>query len=103
MKMIRGIKNNTAKVWSVYVLRCGDNTFYTGIAKDVVQRVRLHNKGCGAVYTKTHLPVRLLYSEGPLNRSEALIREAQIKRLSRPQKEILVASDRAEVLPTRHA
>lgn len=91
IKMIRGMKKGRKREWSVYVLRCGDGTLYTGIAKDVDARIKQHGKGKGAAYTRTHLPVELVYRENSLTRSQALIREAKIKRLPRPKKKELVA------------
>lgn len=84
--MIRGMKKSRWRDWSVYVLRCGDGSLYTGIAKDVAARVKRHNGGKGAAYTRTRLPVKLLHCEGGLTRSEALIREARIKAMPRPRK-----------------
>ena len=94
LNMIRRMKKGGKREWSVYILRCGDETLYTGIAKDVEARLAQHNAGRGAAYTKTHLPVTLLYQEGRFNRSKALIRESQIKRLPRPAKEKLVDTKR---------
>ncbi len=78
--------------WSVYILRCKDDTFYTGMAKDVQARLKQHNQGRGAAYTRSRRPVFLLYVENGMTRSEALVREAKIKRLSRQQKEALIAA-----------
>ena len=75
-----------ATTWSVYILRCRDGTYYTGIAKDVQERLRKHQAGKGAAYTRTRLPVELLYEENGLPRSEALVREAQIKAMPREKK-----------------
>lgn len=93
LKMIRGIRPNTAdeRTWSVYILRCGDDSFYTGVAKVVEARLAKHNAGRGAAYTRSRRPVRLLYREDGLTRSEALIREAGIKSLPRARKKLLVA------------
>lgn len=99
----RGRRGDRGKrEWSVYVLRCGDGSLYTGIAKDVLARLAQHNKGKGAAYTRTHLPVQLVYQESRLTRSAALIREAKVKRLPRPQKERLVGISlvTATILPT---
>ena len=90
LRMIERMKNGGEKIWSVYILRCGDGTLYTGIAKDVTARVLCHSAGKGAAYTRTHLPVALVYREESLTRSEALIREARIKRLPRRKKEDLI-------------
>lgn len=72
--------------WSVYIVRCADDSLYTGIAKNVDARVALHNTGRGAAYTRARRPVRLHYREDGLTRSEALVREARIKSLPREQK-----------------
>ena len=89
LRMIHGMKANGQKDWTVYILRCGDGSLYTGIAKDVHARVKQHSEGKGATYTRTRLPVQLLYRQEGLTHSEALIREARIKTMSRPQKEKL--------------
>ena len=75
-----------ARTWSVYMLSCRDGTYYTGIAKDVQERLRKHQAGKGAAYTRTRLPVELLYEENGLPRSEALVREARIKAMPREKK-----------------
>lgn len=77
--------------WAVYIVRCADDSLYTGIAKDLPKRIAMHNTGRGAAYTRSRRPVRLLYSEMGLTRSEALVREAGIKSLPRPHKERLAA------------
>ena len=87
LRMIQGMKNNGRKDWTVYILRCGDGSLYTGIAKDVQARIKQHGEGKGAAYTRSRLPVTLLYQENGFNRSEALIREAQIKSMPRSKKE----------------
>lgn len=79
-----------ARDWSVYILRCRDGSLYTGISKDVQTRVRQHNDGKGAAYTRTRLPVKLLHQEDEMTLSEALIREAAIKRLPRAKKEAII-------------
>jgi len=90
--MIRRMKKRGKKEWSVYILRCGDDSFYTGIAKDVQLRLTKHQRGKGAAYTRTHLPVTLIYEENSMTRSAALIREAAIKSLPRPRKEKLICA-----------
>ncbi len=89
--MIRGMKKRGKKEWCVYILRCCDGTLYTGIAKDVNARLKKHQTGKGAAYTRSHLPVALVHKEEKFTRSKALVREAQIKRLPRPLKEKLFA------------
>ncbi len=93
LRMIRGMKRRGQKDWTVYILRCGDGSLYTGIAKDVGARVKQHNEGRGANYTRTRLPVKLLYQQEGLTRSKALIREAQIKAMPRSKKEEIVMNE----------
>jgi len=93
LKMIQGMKTTGRKEWTVYILRCRDGSLYTGIAKDVRARVKQHNEGRGAAYTRTRLPVRLLYQQASLTHSEALIREAQIKGMPRSKKEKIIVLD----------
>lgn len=74
--------------WWVYLLRCKDDSLYAGIATDVARRLREHNgelKG-GARYTRPRRPVALVWQETCASRSAALIREAEIKNLSRTEK-----------------
>jgi putative endonuclease len=77
--------------WSVYVLRCADGSLYTGIAKNVETRLACHSSGRGASYTRSRRPLALVYREVGFSRSEALIREARIKRLPKAAKEKLIA------------
>ena len=70
--------------WSVYILRCGDGTLYTGITNNLDKRIEYHSNGQGAKYTRSRLPVELLYHEQAKNRSEATRRELEIKGLSCP-------------------
>ncbi len=99
LRMIRGLEKKAEKAcltaarqeWSVYVVRCGDGSLYTGIAKNVQARLAQHNQGKGAAYTRSHLPVQLVYAETSLTRSAALIREAELKRLPRQRKEHLIS------------
>jgi len=81
-------------VWHVYIVRCADSTLYTGVAKDLTARVAQHNAGRGAKYTRSRLPVRLVYREPAADRSVALRRELQIKRLPRRAKTALCAAQR---------
>ncbi|WP_229120677.1 GIY-YIG nuclease family protein [Halapricum desulfuricans] len=74
----------------VYVLRCADDTFYTGYTTDVERRVEEHQAGQGAKYTRGRTPVELLHVESYETRSEAMSREYEIKQLSRADKERLV-------------
>ena len=78
----------------VYILLCGDGSFYTGYTKDLDARTRLHQSGNGAKYTKSHQPITVAYAETFTSRSEAMRRERDIKRLSHQQKLDLVNSKR---------
>jgi predicted GIY-YIG superfamily endonuclease len=91
--MINGVKRGGRKDWTVYIVRCGDGSLYTGIAKDVRARVEQHSKGRGATYTRTRLPIELLYQQEGLTHSEALIREAQIKAMPRSKKEKIIFNE----------
>ncbi|HEX7335783.1 MAG TPA: GIY-YIG nuclease family protein [Gemmatimonadales bacterium] len=77
--------------WTVYLARCSDGTLYAGVTTDPERRVAQHNAGAGAAYTRSRGPVTLVYWEEAPDRSEALRREHAIKRLSRSEKEALVA------------
>lgn len=72
------------------MLKCADGSLYTGYTNDLQKRVGVHNSGRGAKYTKSRLPVRLVYSEEHESKSSALKREAEIKKLTRAQKEKLI-------------
>ena len=72
--------------WYVYMLRCGDDTLYTGMTDDVEKRFAAHAAGRGAKYTRGRGPLELVYTEELPDKSAALKREAAIKKLSRAQK-----------------
>lgn len=80
----------------VYILRCGDGSLYTGSTTDVSRRLTAHQKGNGAKYTRSRLPVELAYQEAVENWSAALRREAAIKRMTRSEKLSLIAAWRRE-------
>lgn len=75
----------------VYMLRCGDNSLYTGYTNDVEKRLRAHAQGLGAKYTRSHLPVKLAGYWPCSSKREALQIEAAIKRLPREKKEALLS------------
>ena len=74
------------KNWAVYILRCSDGTLYTGITNNLDKRIESHSSGQGSKYTRSRLPVDLIYHEQAENRSEATRRELEIKGLSRGDK-----------------
>ncbi|MBU2044035.1 MAG: GIY-YIG nuclease family protein [Candidatus Omnitrophica bacterium] len=78
-------------MWYVYILKCFDNTLYTGSTNDLKRRLKEHNSKKGAVYTRFRLPVKLVYSESQPDRSLAQKREAQIKGWPRARKKQLIA------------
>ena len=78
--------------WFIYMVRCSDNSLYTGIAKDVERRINEHNSNdtLGAKYTKARRPVALVYQEACESRSVATRREHEIRQLGRKGKEELL-------------
>lgn len=73
-----------------YIVECSDGTFYTGWTTDIKKRILVHNAKKGAKYTRSRTPVRLVYLEESDTKQQAMSREAQIKRLSRYEKEQLI-------------
>ena len=98
LKMVKGmVRNEKAarpkrmkKDWALYVLECIDGSFYTGVTKDLERRFKMHNDGKASRYTRSRRPVKLLYQEIGLSRTQALVRECAVKALPRKQKEALV-------------
>jgi putative endonuclease len=84
---------NTMSDWYIYIVRCSDNSLYTGVTKDIDRRVAEHNTSdkLGARYTQSRRPVTLVYEEGAESRSQASKRELEIKRLTKKHKEGLIA------------
>ena len=83
-------RHKLKKIWSVYILRCCDGSLYTGVTKDVQRRLGMHNAGRAAKYTRTRNPVKLVYHENSMTRSQALIRECAIKAWTKIAKEKFV-------------
>lgn len=73
-------------MWIIYIILCSDNSLYTGITNNLKKRFADHQAGKGARYTRSHKPVRIIYSEEVLSRAEALKREQEIKKYRREQK-----------------
>jgi putative endonuclease len=80
------MRKSTRRAAFVYLLRCADGTIYTGWTFDVAQRVRAHQHGRGARYTRARRPVELIYHERLPSRRAAMRKEAAIKRMSRKRK-----------------
>ena len=76
--------------WFLYILRCNDNSLYTGIAKDVERRFKMHSDGKAARYTRTRRPLRVVYQEPCKNRTAALVRECAVKALPKQKKLVLI-------------
>lgn len=81
------------KQWVVYILECRDGTLYTGITDRLERRVKAHNEGKGAKYTRGRGPVMLRWWEPCEDHSHALRREIQIKRLSRSEKLVMIGEN----------
>lgn len=78
--------------WTVYIVRCSDNSLYTGITTDLAKRMKEHNSGnkSGAKYTRARTPVTLVYSEEAEDRSQAARREYEIKKMDKRSKEMML-------------
>jgi putative endonuclease len=77
-------------MWFIYILQCSDGSFYTGSTNNLEKRFSDHLSGRGGKYTRSHKPQRIVYKEELQTKSDALRREAEIKKLSRLQKEALM-------------
>ena len=76
--------------WLVYMLECSDNSIYTGITNNLENRLKKHQSGDGAKYLRGRLPIKLIYKELFINRSEATKREISIKKMSKKEKVRLI-------------
>jgi len=83
----------------VYVLRCSDNSYYTGWTTDINNRLTMHNTGKASKYTRSRTPVSLVYVEELLDKSEALKREHVIKKMTRSEKNALIQSTKKPASP----
>ena len=79
-------------IWFVYMLRCRDNSIYTGITNNLYKRIGAHLSGNGSKYLRGRLPVELIYKEDFSNRSSASKREIEVKKLKKKEKELLIKS-----------
>jgi putative endonuclease len=99
-----GMSRDEDHLWFVYIVRCRDGSLYTGITTDLFRRLRQHNAGRASRYTRSRVPIVLVFSESGMTRSEALRREAAIKRMKRRDKKVLLAKryeDKASVADYR--
>ena len=74
----------------VYIIKCADGTLYTGWTNNLDERILAHNSGTGAKYTRGRLPVKLIYSESFSDKSSAMKRECEIKKMTKAKKEDLI-------------
>jgi predicted GIY-YIG superfamily endonuclease len=89
--IVRRMTDSEQKQWFFYLARCSDGSLYSGITVDPEKRMQMHNAGKGARYTRSRLPVTMVYSEPQPDQSSALKREAVVRKWSRKKKEELVA------------
>lgn len=80
-----------ANNWSLYILRCGDGSLYTGITVNIADRLEKHRSGKGAKYTKGRGPLELVYQEKCGSHSDALKREYAMKQITKSEKEKLIS------------
>lgn len=80
-----------------YILKCKDNTYYTGYTTDVEKRIKAHNEGKGAKYTRGRGPVELVYYEEHMEKQAAMRREWEIKQLSRNEKEKIINEKKTDL------
>ena len=81
-------------MFEVYIIECADGSFYTGYAKDAAKRFEKHLAGKGGAYTRSHKPVRIIYTAKFESKSEALKEEYRIKQLDKKEKYQLINSAR---------
>lgn len=93
-KKTAGRKQKIEGTWSLYILKCCDGSFYTGITTDLERRFKMHQAGKASRYTRSHGPLEMLYSEPCGDRSSALIRECEVKEWPRVKKEKLIAGEK---------
>ncbi|MDP2807454.1 MAG: GIY-YIG nuclease family protein [bacterium] len=83
-------KVNVKSEWLVYILKCRDGSYYTGITNGLTKRLKAHAAGTASKYTRSRLPVKVVYRERQKNKNQALRRELVIKKLPREQKILLI-------------
>lgn len=87
--------------WYCFIVRCSDGSLYVGMTADLWRRVKEHNAGRGGRYTRTRLPVMLVYAERYYSRRSALRREYEVKQLTRAKKESLI-TEQSFLPPDNH-
>jgi len=92
----RLLRSSLKKTWHLYILKCSDNTLYTGITNDLSRRLVQHNSATASRYTRSRLPVSLVHQEQCQGRSGALKKEYRVKSLSRKEKEEYIKERKRE-------
>ena len=87
---LKKTKKKISKSWFVYIILCNDDSLYTGITTNLEDRLLKHQSGLGAKYTRSHGAKQIIFSETHRTRAKALVREIEIKKLSRKEKVKLV-------------
>lgn len=85
------------KNWHVYIVRCNDNSFYTGVTTNPARRIAKHNQGTASKYTRSRLPVKLVYLESASSRGDALRREYVIRKMPAGEKLRLIETRPAAI------
>jgi putative endonuclease len=80
------LKKSPSNPFTLYILQCSDGTFYTGVAKDLEKRLKVHESGKGSKYVRAKLPFKLIYSKIFENKVDAMKEEYRIKQLTKKQK-----------------
>lgn len=91
----------SSELWWVYILECVDGTYYTGITTNLEKRLKKHNLGKASKYTRCRLPVRYVWYSTEPDKSRALKRELEIKRMSRSAKIEMIGRESSDVMITR--
>lgn len=96
LRVMKQSSTKKPKRWLLYILKCKDNTFYTGITNDLARRVEQHNAGTASRYTRSRRPVRVMHQEPCRNKSFALKKEHAIKSLTRTEKDTYIKKKQAQ-------
>lgn len=89
-KTVSPDREGTETHWMVYILECSDGSLYTGVTNHLTRRLKEHNEGTGSRYTRSRLPVKIVYHEACTSRSHALKREHSVRILPRKIKQALI-------------
>lgn len=108
-RMLEGLQKKAANAprssprekWFLYILKCCDGSFYTGITNDLERRFKMHQTGKASRYTRVHRPVEMVYQEKCGNRSKALIRECEVKEWPKKKKVALVTGELKKKKPRK--